>query len=134
MCKEPHMRNPNHPKKGSSIKVEPIRTKAAIDRIKAALLHAGNYRDHCLFTLGINIAFRANELLSLSLMQMLELEAGDTLELKQSKNQKHRRVTLNKTAYGGLGSNGTKNRAKSRVSCTFARNEPINRGRTNVRL
>jgi len=44
-------RNPNHPKKGSSIKVEPIRTKAAIERIKASLLHGEKYRDHCLFTL-----------------------------------------------------------------------------------
>jgi len=28
------MSNPNHSKKGSSIKVEPIRQKAAIERIK----------------------------------------------------------------------------------------------------
>ena len=91
-------RNPNHPKKGSSIKVEPIRQKAAIERIKAVLLHAENYRDHCLFTLGINTAFRANELLSLSIGQVAHLGAGDTLEVKQSKNGKHRMVTLNKSA------------------------------------
>ncbi len=90
--------NPNHPKKGSSIKVEPIRKKAAIERIKAALLHADKYRDHCLFTLGINTAWRANELLSITVGQVAGLQAGDTLELKQSKNKKYRRVTLNKTA------------------------------------
>jgi hypothetical protein len=59
------MSNPNHPKKGSSIKVEPIRQKAAIQRIKAALLHGGKHRDYCLFVLGINTALRANELLGL---------------------------------------------------------------------
>lgn len=92
------MNNPNHPKKGSSIKVQPIRQKAAIDRIKAALLHAGKYRDFCLFTLGINTAYRANELLSITLDQVSDLVKGDTLEIKQSKNKKHRLVTINGTA------------------------------------
>ena len=64
------MNNPNHPKKGSSIKVEPIRQKAAIERIKAHLLHEGKYRDYCLFVLGINTAFRANELLSITVGQV----------------------------------------------------------------
>ncbi len=73
------LRNPNHPKPGSSIKVEPIRQKAAIERIKAALLHNGKYRDHCLFTLGINTAYRANELLSITIQQAAELSAGDVL-------------------------------------------------------
>ena len=95
-------RNPNHPKKGSSIKVEPIRKKSAIERIKASLLHGEKYRDHCLFTLGINTGFRANEILSITLDQVIELEIGDTLELKQSKNGKHRRVTINKTAHQSL--------------------------------
>ena len=96
------IKNPNHPKKGSSIKVEPIRQKAAIKRIKASLLHNGNYRDYCLFTLGINTAFRANELLSLTIDQVAHLKTGDTLELKQSKNKKYRAVTLNKTAYDSI--------------------------------
>ncbi len=96
------MKNPNHPKKGTSIKVEPIRQKAAIERIKAALLHHGKFRDHCLFTLGINTAFRANELLSISIEQVLHVQAGDRLELKQSKNGKHRAVTINKTSYEAL--------------------------------
>ena len=73
------IKNQNHPKKGSLIKVEPIRQKAAIERIKASLLHNGNYRDYCLFTLGINTAFRANELLSLTIDQVAHLKTGDTL-------------------------------------------------------
>jgi integrase len=92
----------NRPQKGESIKVEPIRQKAAIERIKAVLLKNAQYRDHCLFTLGINTAFRANELLSLKIGQVLHLAAGDILELKQSKNRKHRAVPLNKTAAEAL--------------------------------
>lgn len=95
-------RNPNHPKQGASIKVEPIRTKAAIDRIKGDLLRRNCLRDYALFTLGINTAFRAKELLSLTIEQVLYLQAGDALEVKQSKNGKHRAVTLNKTAHTAL--------------------------------
>ena len=92
------MNNPNHPKKGSSIKVEPIRKKAAIERIKAALLHEWKHRDYCLFVLGINTGFRANELLSITVGQVADIKAGDILELKQSKNKKHRMVTINKAS------------------------------------
>lgn len=91
------MNNPNHPKKGSVTKVEPIRQKAAIERIKAALLHEWKYRDYCFFVLGINTAFRANELLSITVGQVDGIKAGDVLELKQSKNKQYRRVTINKT-------------------------------------
>jgi len=31
--------NPNHPELGSSIKVDPIRSKAAIENIKKILMH-----------------------------------------------------------------------------------------------
>jgi len=90
------VKNPNHPRKGSSIKVEPIRTKTAIERVKADLLHRNRHRDYCLFVMGINTAFRANELLSITVGQVTHLQAGDELELKQSKNGKHRRVTVNR--------------------------------------
>ena len=95
-------RGGNRPKKGDSIKVEPIRNKTAIERIKGDLLRRKCYRDHCFFTLGINTAFRANELLSLLVEDVRYLKAGDILEIKQSKNRKHRAVTLNKTAYQAI--------------------------------
>lgn len=97
--------NPNHPQKGSSIKVEPIRQKAAIERIKAMMLHKKQWRNQCLFTLGINTALRANELLSISVenaANLLDSGVGARLDLKQSKNQKYRPVTINKTAYDAL--------------------------------
>ncbi len=77
--------NPNHPKPGSSIKVEPIRTKTAIENIKKIL--RDNPRNLCLFTLGINTAYRANELLSIRLGQVRNVQVGDALELKQSKTK-----------------------------------------------
>ena len=87
------VRNPNHPKKGSSIKVEPIRDRNAIQKIKDALSH--KKRDQLLFIMGINTGFRANELLSLKVGQVRHLKTGDDLELKLSKTKSYRRVTLN---------------------------------------
>ncbi len=92
--------NPHHPTKGSSIKVEPIRSKTAIANIKKML--RDKPRDLCLFTLGINTAYRANELLSIRVRQVRHVEPSDTLELKQSKTDKYRMVTLNKAAAGAL--------------------------------
>ncbi len=82
------------PKKGDCIKVETIRTKKAIRKIKKLL----NPRDRCLFTLGINTAYRAKELLSITHSQVQGVVAGDTLEIEQSKIDKYRRVTLNKSS------------------------------------
>ena len=74
----PKGQNPNHPAAGSTIKVEPIRDKRAIARIKKILVDRP--RDLCLFTLGINTAYRANELLSLKVGQVKNLQAGDVLD------------------------------------------------------
>ena len=93
-------RNPNHPPLGSSIKVEPIRDRKAIARIKKLL--EDTPRDYCLFTLGINTAFRANELLSIRAGQVKYLNPGEVLALKQSKTKKYRQVIVNRTAYEAL--------------------------------
>jgi integrase len=96
----PKGHNPNHPKPGSSIKVEPIRTRTAIDHIKKILRDTP--RNLCLFTLGINTAYRANELLAIRVGQVRALRAGDTLELKQSKTRTYRMVTLNRPAVAAI--------------------------------
>jgi integrase len=93
-------KNPNHPKKGSAIKVEPIREKKAIDRIKKQLRDAP--RDLCLFILGINTAFRANELLAIKVGDVRHLQPGDVLTRKQSKTNKYRGVVLNPTAQAAI--------------------------------
>lgn len=85
--------NPHRPAVGSTIRVQPIRDRAAIKRIKKLL--RDQPRDLCLFTTGINTAFRANELLSLKVGQVKGLKVGDVLAVKQSKTAKYRQVTLN---------------------------------------
>jgi len=92
--------NLNHPKKGSSIKVTPIKERAAIARIKQNL--SNNPRDLCYFIFGINTAFRANELLSLKVHHVQNLKAGDDFEIKISKTQSYRRVTLNQTVVNAV--------------------------------
>ncbi|HEY9877284.1 MAG TPA: tyrosine-type recombinase/integrase [Leptolyngbyaceae cyanobacterium] len=92
--------NPNRPPAGSTIRVEPIRDRAATKRIKKLL--RDQPRDLCLFTLGINTAFRANELLSIKVGQVRSLGVGDVLAVKQSKTDKYRQVTLNKTVVAAV--------------------------------
>lgn len=93
-------KNPNHPKKGSSIKVEPIRDRSAIKRIKK-LLH-DQPRNLALFTLGINVAFRANELVALDVGDVEHLAAGDVLDHKQKKTKNYRAVVINQPVYEAL--------------------------------
>lgn len=99
-AKARRIRNPNHPKKGSSIKVEPITNLHAIAQIKALL--ADNPRDLCLFTLGINTAYRANELVSIRVGQVEHLKPGDRLDIKQSKNGKYRPTVMNDVVYAAI--------------------------------
>lgn len=94
--------NPNHPKKGSAIKVDPIRDLRQIQEIKSSLLTQNKIRDYCLFTLGVNTAWRANELLSLRVAHVCHLKTGDILELKQSKNRRYRKTLLNREVVKAL--------------------------------
>ena len=95
-----NLSNANHPKKGSSIKVEPIRDIKSIKAIKKLLKNSP--RDLCLFSFGINTAYRAGEILSLSVGQVEHLGVGDRLEIKQSKSGKYRAITINKTVAKAL--------------------------------
>lgn len=88
--------NANHPKKDSSIKVDPIRDKKDIQAIKKIL--RDNPRDLCLFTLGINTNLRASDLLSIKYDQVAGLSVGGELVLQERKTGKDRRITLNQSA------------------------------------
>lgn len=90
----------NHPKKGSKIKVEPIRDLKDIQTIKKLL--ADKPRDYCLFVLGINTNLRASDLLSLKVSQVRGLKEGEDLEIKEKKTGKLRRVTLNKACIDAI--------------------------------
>jgi integrase len=85
--------NPNHPKKGSSIRVEPVRELKDIRKIEALL--KDNPRDLCLFILGINTNLRASDLVKLTTDQVEHLNLGDDLCVKEKKTGKLRCISLN---------------------------------------
>jgi len=90
-------KNPNHPKEGDQIKVDPIKELKDISAIKKMLKH-DKPRDYCLFVLGINTNLRAGDLLSITVGQVRDLKSGGDLVLKEKKTGKGRRITLNESA------------------------------------
>ena len=74
-------RNDNNPKKGSSIKVDPITELKDIGLIKKIL--ADKPRDLCLFTIGINTNLRASDFLRITAGQVRNLSPGDDLVIKE---------------------------------------------------
>jgi integrase len=86
--------NQNHPKKGSSITVEPIREIKDIKRIKRNL--KDKPRDLLLFTLGINNGLRIGDLLKLKVKDVKSLQPGDTFTIIEEKTKKSNVVMVNK--------------------------------------
>ena len=89
-------RNQNRPKKGSQIKVDPIKKRKDIESIKKLL--GDDPRNSALFTIGINTNLRASDLLRIKVGQVRDLKPGDEIYLKERKTGKSRRITLNKAA------------------------------------
>lgn len=87
----------NHPQKGDSIKVEPIRKEKDIQLIKKML--ANKPRDLAIFTLGINTNLRASDLLKITVGQVRHLQPGEHFTLKEKKTGKERAITINKTVH-----------------------------------
>jgi integrase len=92
--------NPNHPKKGDRITVDPIRSLKDIDAIKKML--SGNKRDLLLFTIGINNGLRCGDLLRLKIYDVKDLKAGDTLKIREQKTGKDNVLMINKMVYKAL--------------------------------
>jgi len=90
--------NRNHPIKGSSISVEPIRDLKDIKAIKKMLF--GNPRDLCIFVLGINTNLRASDILNIKVKQV---SGEKELLLREKKTGKVRRITLNKAVIEAVG-------------------------------
>ena len=86
-------RNPNHPKKGDTIKVDPITELKDIKLIKKLL--RDKPRDYCLFTMGINTNLRASDLIRITASDVRRKNPGDALIIKEKKTGKERRITLN---------------------------------------
>lgn len=85
--------NPNHPKTGGTIKVEPIWTVNALNNLKKHI--APSRRNSAPFLVGINTAHRASEMLLSRIGQVRHLQPGDRLEVKQKRTKKYRAVTMN---------------------------------------
>jgi len=88
-------KNPNHPEKGSKLKVDPITSLKDIANLKKLL--EDNPRDLALFVLGINTNLRAIDLVQIEAEQFIHAKAGDELVLEEQKTAKGRRITLNET-------------------------------------
>jgi len=88
------IRNPNHPKKGSVIRVDPIRNMKEIRSIRKLL--ANQPRNLALFTLGTNTNLRASDMLGIKAGQVRGLKPMGEIELRERKTGKLRRITLNK--------------------------------------
>ena len=86
--------NPNAPRKGAKIKVQPIRSLKDIQFIRRMLQERP--RDLALFTIGINTNLRASDLLRLRVYQVRNLEPGDSIEINEKKTGKPRRLTMNR--------------------------------------
>jgi integrase len=90
--------NENHPQKGSTIKVEPIKKGKDIATLKKLL--QDKPRDLALFTIGINTNLRASDLLRLKVNKVRHLKSQkgeNEIEIVEKKTGKAKRITMNKT-------------------------------------
>ena len=92
-----HPANRNHPVKGSSIAVEPIRDPKDIDTIRRLL--QDRPRDLLLFVLGINNGLRCGDLLRLRVGDVRGLKPGDSIRVREGKTGKTNTMMMNKAAY-----------------------------------
>ena len=93
-------RNPNRPKKGDVIRVEPIRRPEDIQAIKELL--KDEPRNLAMFVFGINTALRASDILRTRLCDVENLKPGETFILREKKTQKKRLVAINQATYEAI--------------------------------
>jgi integrase len=93
-------KNPNHPKKGSIITVDPIRDVADVRAISKMLYNTP--RDHLLFVMGINNGLRTGDLLKLMVGDVQYLKPGDTLRIKEGKTGKINILAMTPIVYKAL--------------------------------
>lgn len=94
-------RSTNHPLKGSSIRVDPIRDPKDIRLIKKIL--SEHPRDFALFVLGINTNLRASDLLRIRVGDVRYLKPGEYFTLREKKTAKLRSITINKAVFEAIG-------------------------------
>lgn len=89
--------NKNHPPKGSSTVVEPIREEKDIKAIRKLL--SDTPRNHLLFIMGINNGLRAGDLLKLQVKDVRGMKPGDSINIKEGKTGKQNILVINKTVH-----------------------------------
>lgn len=94
------MKNPNHPKPGSSITVEPLRSLRDIETIRKLL--SAKPRDLLLFNIGVNSAVRVGELLRVKVADVRSLNPGDTLSILEKRTGKVSVLPINLSIYHAL--------------------------------
>jgi len=92
--------NFNHPKKGATIKVDPIKDKKHLQTIKKLL--ADKPLDYALFVIGINTNLRASDLLKIKVGQVRNLKPNDEIILNEKKTNKYRRINLNRACIAAI--------------------------------
>ena len=92
--------NFNHPKKGASIKVDPIKDKKHLQTIKKLL--ADKPLDYALFVVGINTNLRASDLLKIKVGQVKDLQPNGEIILSEKKTKKDRRINLNRACVAAI--------------------------------
>lgn len=90
----------NHPKKGDTIKVEPIKDMKNIKAIKRLL--ADKPRDLAMFTLGINTNLRASDILKTTVGMVRNVKQEEHFSIRETKTGKDKQVTVNKTVYDAI--------------------------------
>ena len=91
------MKNPNHPKLGDNITVEPIRDLKDIESIKKIL--SSRTRDLLLFTMGINNGLRCGDLLKLKVSDVFSLKPNETIKIREQKTGKENVLMINKSTH-----------------------------------
>ncbi len=89
--------NPNHPKKGSQITVDPIRSEKNLKKVKRLL--KDNTRDLLLFIMGINNGLRISDLLKLKVGDVRDIKPEQTLKVKETKTGKMNILMINKSVH-----------------------------------
>lgn len=93
-------RNRNHPVKGSTITVDPIRSLEAISEIKFLL--ASKPRDQLLFLMGVNSGIRTGDLLRLKVGDVRGKEHGASVTIRESKTGKANVLSINDSIHVAL--------------------------------
>ncbi len=92
--------NNNHPIKGRSVLVEPIRSTVHLQAIIELL--KDKPRDRLLFIMGVNNGVRTGDLLKLRVVDVMHLREGQFVGIKENKTKKKNFIFVNAVVFEAL--------------------------------